>query len=95
MGENRQTADNFGYETKRLQILWSHILQEIFTVHARTDAIGITDHMGIETLGDLSLNTVKGTSTYKQNVFGVNGYHALLGMLASTLRGYIDDGTFK
>ena len=51
--------------------------------------------MGIQTLGNLLFNTIKCTTTYKEDVTGIYRNHLLVGMLASTLRRNVYHRTFK
>ena len=45
----------------------------------------------IETMSDLALDPIEGTSTDEEDLLGIDLDHLLIGVLASTLRGDIDD----
>ena len=51
--------------------------------------------MCIEALGNLAFDTIESATADEQDILGIYRNHALLGMLASTLRRYVHDGTLQ
>ena len=51
--------------------------------------------MGVHALCNLLLNAVKGTSADEEDVAGIDLHIVLVGVLASALWGYVDDGPFE
>ena len=51
--------------------------------------------MGVETLGNLPFDAVESPSADKEDIFGVDRNHLLLGMLAPSLRGDVHHRSFK
>ena len=94
--ENWQSADNLGYQTKRLEVLRSHIVEQLLALHSFCSTVGsVAYHMGVEAQGDFSLNAFKCTTADEENVLGVHRNHLLLGVLASALGWYIDHRAFE
>ena len=92
MRQNRKTAYDFRNQSKRLQILRSHILEIIVAVDGSLAGIcRIPHYMRVQTLRYLSVYAVKCTSADKQDVFRIDRYHLLFGVLASALGRHIDD----
>lgn len=51
--------------------------------------------MGVETLGNLALDAVESSSAYEEDVFGVDGNHALLRVFTAPLRRYVHHRAFQ
>ena len=95
MGEHRQTAYDFGDEAERLEVLRSHIPEEIVAVNSFAGRVAVANHMGVEALGNLALDAVESTAADEEDVFGIDRNHLLLGMLAAALRGNVDNRAFE
>ena len=92
IGQYRQTTYDFRNQTERFQILRRNILQQIFPIYGIAFFIyTITYHLRIQTHGDFLFYTVKSTATNEENIFRVDGYHFLVGMFTTALRGDIHD----
>ena len=97
VGEYGQATDYLGDEAIRAQVLGSDIAQIVLLVaQAGTVAVGgIAHHVAVEAVGNLLLDALKGAAAYKEDILGVDGYHLLLGVLASALWGHVDDRAFE
>ena len=96
ISEHRQTTDNFRNQAKGLQILRSNILHQIILINGSRIAYStIAYNMGIQTLGNFLLDTIKRSATNEENILGINRYHLLFRMFSSALGRYIDYRTFE
>ncbi len=96
IGEYGETADDFGNQTEAFEVLGSDKFEQVVALHlAALGIVAVAHHMGVEALGNLSLDAVKSTTAYEEYVFGVDSYHALLGMLAAALRGNVNNRAFE
>ena len=55
----------------------------------------IAHDMGVETLGNLALDALKGAAADEQDILGVDSDHLLLGVLASALGRHVDHRSLK
>ena len=90
VGENGQTTDNLGYQTKRLQVLWRDVLQKVALINRLCLLSRVkTHHLGIHALSDLTLNAIESATANKEDILRIDMNKLLLWVLATALRWYI------
>lgn len=96
VGEDRQTADDLGDETERLEVLGLDVLHEVGGVDFLEVLHGVVAYgVGVETLCDFLFDTVEGAAADEEDVVGIDVDVVLVGVLASALGGDVDDAAFE
>jgi len=81
-----QTTQQFGYQTKRLQVGGVDILQEVlFGLFLLLFIYIEPDGIGIDPAGNDLIYSVKGAATDKEDILGIDLYQLLLGMFPAAL----------
>ena len=96
VGDDGQSSDDFGYESKLAEVLRRDVLQEVIEVDVFLVLVCvIADSVGVESMRYFGVNAFERASADEKDVAGVNGDHLLFGVFSSTLRRDIDDRTFE
>ena len=97
IGDDRQSSDDLWDETEALEVTSVYIAEKLlfFTLRELSARAVIPDDACIETMSDLTLNTVKGSCTDEENLLGIYLNHLLIWMLTTTLRGDVHDRSLE
>src|SRR5690606_40206905 len=96
---NGESTDEFGDKTETFKVLCGNEFQQVVFVDvARMKAVNTrykSERFGVEAVSNETRDAFEGAPTDKQDVFGVDCNHLLIGVLPSTLRGNVDGGSLQ
>ena len=95
MSDDGHAANNLRDESVFLEVGGGDIFKQVALVEHLFAIGAITDDVGAFACGDDAFNAVESASCDEEDVFGVDGDHLLLGMLASSLGWHVGDGAFE
>jgi ATP-dependent clp protease ATP-binding subunit (fragment) len=93
IGDDRQSSDDLWDETEALEVTSIYIAEKLlfFVLRELSARAVIPDDASIETMSDLTLNTIKGSCTDEEDLLGIDLNHLLIWMLTTSLRGDVHD----
>ena len=84
-----------GFKPKSFKSFGMNVLYQIFPIYLCIFRRIVTHSLHIEAFRNHAFNTIKSTSCYEQNMFGIYLYIFLIGVFASTFRRYVHHRSFK